>query len=138
MSRVTRGFGPPSDVQGASASTLSAIDVAAQKTAFLNEAKKFVASYLDALPSQRGAVLSNSPLGQTMDDFVIACSNGKTKLPQGVDALDIIGPAVAEFIKLGIPYSIDIPGMHGPRSGHHSAHKLNAEGLPDWQSIVMR
>lgn len=138
MSRVTRGFGTPSEVQGASASTLSAIDVAAQKTAFLNEAKKFSAAYSAALPSEKPAILRSSLLGQAMDDFVIACANGTVKLPQGVEGLDIIGPAVAEFIKLGIPYSVDIPGFHGPRSSSYSANKLNAEGLPDWQSIVMR
>jgi hypothetical protein len=81
-------------------------------------------------------LLDTQTVGATIDGFVIAAHLGAIKLPAGQGALDIVNGGVAEFIRRGFDYSIDIPKVFG--SFTYTANELGPDGKPAWEESLGR
>ena len=107
---------------------------------FLAQAKKFAERYTACTGytrnSDRQTLLRKQTIISQMDDFILHVARREIVLPDGVEDYHVIGPAVAEFIKLGVPYTFDTGAYHAGCT-NYSARALKADGTPDWHVVLM-
>jgi hypothetical protein len=120
--------------------TLSAADLKALSKGFKALAADLMQRYdaLRAAGDKAGMreLLQQDSLGATMDHFVIAAEMGRVRLPEGQRAIDVISPAVAEYLQRGMRYSVEI--RHQIGGSVFSASELNAQNQPDWHEAIMK
>ncbi|MCC7110667.1 MAG: hypothetical protein IT382_15345 [Deltaproteobacteria bacterium] len=125
MSSTTRGVGAGihqadlSRIQNASSNariTMDATEVAGLKAGLTAMAESMISQF-EQLKSagklaEANKLLQTQKVGSTIDKFVIDVSRGDIALPAGTKATDVVGDAVAAFLKAGFTYEIDFkPGV---------------------------
>ncbi len=117
---------------------LTSEEVEALSAGLQDSAKALMTTYAAAPDSSAKfrVLIADQGLNDTIEKFVTDVENGAVTLPAGTRALDVVSPAVAEFLKAGVSYSVHVRAEFG--GSVFQADHLGDDGLPQWFEQALR